>query len=578
KDYRGLIAELWGKKTGICGGIGSSQHTHKDNYMSSGVQGGIVPIATGMAFAKKLSKTGGISVVFIGDGTLGEGVVYESLNMASLWNLPVLVVCENNFYALSTPIKRNMAGEIADRFKAFNIKTLKTDVWNQDDLFAKCSEAINYVREEQKPAFLQIDLYRLNSPSTGRDSRESDEVAQFVKKDPINLFAAGHPEEYKEMVAKARTEIDAIIADVANDPELSIEEYGDEPMEPLPLEWSAINFTGKDQVESINEFFHEEMAHNDKILIIGEDVAEPFGGGFGVSSGIEARFPERIYPSPISEAGITGIGNGLGLMGYKPFVEIMFGDFVTLTFDQLLNHAAKFHRMYNKATNCGIVLRTPMGGFRGYGPTHSQSLEKYFIGMDDLITLSLNIYTDPKALYKQVLNEELPVVLFENKLDYKVKHNDPGVPGYVVEHDNGKYPAVRFRPGDTSPDLTIAVYGGLSGTVVSLLNEFREQHDLTPEVIVLTQLYPMDLRAVIESVARTNTLVTVEEGKKTGGIGAEIIAEVQSHFDVKIDTLRIGAENYPIPSPRALEDLVLPGKEVIRQKIVTKFAERIQKP
>jgi 2-oxoisovalerate dehydrogenase E1 component len=179
KDYRGLMAELMGKRSGVCGGIGSSQHLCKDNFYSNGIQGGITPVAAGMALAKKLLKKDNIGILFIGDGTLGQGVLYETMNIISKWELPLLIVLENNAYAQSTPIEQSLAGEINDRPKAFNIKTFTSDTWDIESLMNSASTSINYVRENNKPAFHLVNTYRLNAHSKGDDNRSKDEIAKF---------------------------------------------------------------------------------------------------------------------------------------------------------------------------------------------------------------------------------------------------------------------------------------------------------------------------------------------------------------------------------------------------------------
>jgi 2-oxoisovalerate dehydrogenase E1 component len=182
-DVRGLIAELMGKASGTCGGIGSSQHLCNNNFFSNGIQGGIVPVASGYALGNKLKKNGAIGVVFIGDGTLGEGSLYESMNILSKWEIPLLIVCENNFYSQSTPQGVNLAGEILARPAAFGIQTYSGNTWNPEHLMQEAQVAINYVRTQTKPAFFHVETYRLNAHSKGDDDRDPAEVARFREKD-----------------------------------------------------------------------------------------------------------------------------------------------------------------------------------------------------------------------------------------------------------------------------------------------------------------------------------------------------------------------------------------------------------
>ena len=188
-DYDGLIAELLGKKAGTCGGIGSSQHLCNHNFFSNGVQGGIVPVAAGYALANKLRKNNNIGIVFIGDGTLGEGVLYETMNIISKWEIPLLIVCEDNQYAQTTPTSISLAGEVNARAKAFGIETFQSDTWNIENLLKNAQNSINYVRSQKKPAFHHVSTYRLNAHSKGDDTRLPSEIESYKSKDFLNRFA-----------------------------------------------------------------------------------------------------------------------------------------------------------------------------------------------------------------------------------------------------------------------------------------------------------------------------------------------------------------------------------------------------
>ena len=175
KDYKALIAELMGKKIGVCGGIGGSQHLHRKRFFSNGIQGGMIPIAAGLALASKMKKNDDIVIVFIGDGTLGEGIFYETMNIVSKWQIPLLVVCENNFYAQSTSQQVNLAGDIINRAQCFNIKTFLSNIWDTEQLFDNAKSSIDFVRNNGKPAFHVVDTYRLNPHSKGDDYRDAGE-------------------------------------------------------------------------------------------------------------------------------------------------------------------------------------------------------------------------------------------------------------------------------------------------------------------------------------------------------------------------------------------------------------------
>jgi 2-oxoisovalerate dehydrogenase E1 component len=572
KDYYGLLAELLGKKEGICGGIGSSQHLQNGNFYSNGIQGGIVPLAAGMAFANKLSKNNNIGIVFIGDGTLGEGVLYETLNLISLWHLPLLIVCENNQYAQSTNIKDNLAGNILQRAEAFSIKTFESDTWDVKKLLTSASKSIDFVRKNKEPVFHLVNTYRLNAHSKSDDNRNTQEIKEYVQKDFLNQFAKSQPILYKEYLDTVDDIVNSSIRDILTKEELSLDEYlGTESLERRNKTWSEIIEIKERQVNLINKFFHDTLKSNPKSIFLGEDVLSPYGGAFKVAKGLSEIYPDQVFTTPISEAAITGIANGLAISGYKPFVEIMFGDFITLTLDQIINHASKVYHMYKHKVNCPIVIRTPMGGRRGYGPTHSQTLDRFLIGIDNVKTISLNTYINPEIIYKQISQESGPVIVIENKLDYGKYIGNIKVDNYDFLVSNDPYPVIKISPVKSQPNLTIVTYGGMVSEVVDCLSKLFIEHDFKTEVIILTKINPVDYEDILKSVEITRHLVVVEEGSKIGGIASEIISSVIERCSSYIEVLKIGALPVPIPSVRSLENSVLPGKNNIVNTINQKF-------
>ena len=574
KDCKGLIGELMGKSTGVCGGIGSSQHLQNGNFYSNGIQGGIAPMAAGYALANKLRGNGNIGIVFIGDGTLGEGAIYETLNIISLWELPLLVVCENNRYAQSTAQKDNLAGNIIDRAKAFNIETFKSDIWDENEFLEDASISIDYVRKKQKPAFHLVDLYRLNAHSKGDDDRDVHEVEEYKEKDFINKFSKNEPHLYKEYMEPIKREIDNIIEHFDGQNELALSAYYDS-VKPVAEDrtWSEAQNIKQRQVNLLNQFFNNALNENQEVVFIGEDVKSPYGGAFKVAKNLSADYPKQVFTTPISEAALTGIGNGLALAGFKPFIEIMFGDFVTLAFDQLVNHASKIHHMYNKKVSCPMVLRTPMGGGRGYGPTHSQSLERFLLGIDNIKLLAINTFINPEIIFNNVLKEEHPTVIIENKTDYGKFVGPPEITNYKFLVNNANYPTIKALPILSQPNLTIVTYGGVAHQVLQSIERLFLHYEFKAEVIILTQLHPIDYSDIVNSVKNTRKLVTVEEGSVHGGIGSEIISSVVSQIPFYISTLKIGSLPVPIPSAKSLDTQVLPTSNSIIHLIKEHFYE-----
>jgi 2-oxoisovalerate dehydrogenase E1 component len=563
KDHEGLIAELMGKEIGICGGVGSSQHLCRKNFFSNGIQGGIVPVAAGVALANKLKNNNAIVVVFIGDGTLGQGVVYETMNIISKWEIPLLIVLENNGYSQSTSQKVSLAGSILARAEAFDIDTFHSNTWETEKVIKDAKKSIDFVRRTKTPFLHLVDTYRLNPHSKGDDHRDKREIEKYKIKDPINLFSKKHHKEYEKILSNIDKKINTFISSVELSDELNIDEYYIENEEKCEVTWQKIGGIDIRQLDLLNEFFDKYLAKFKNMVLLGEDILSPYGGAFKVFKNLSDKYPQQIFSTPISELAITGISNGLALAGIKPYLEIMFGDFITLSLDQIINHASKFYHMYNKQVTCPIVIRTPMGGGRGYGPTHSQSLDKILIGIDNVTTVALNNLIDPTIIYKTIHNEIHPSIVIENKLDYGKKICRKKISNYFYEKSNHKYPIVRVRPVKSQPSITMVTYGGMVDLVLDSIEDIFYELDLKPEIFVLSQIYPLELDVVLESVEVTHKLFTVEECSSFAGLGSEIVATVKERLSIDFIAKRIASLPVPIASSRSLESEILTNKKRI---------------
>lgn len=570
-DVYGLVGELMGKEAGLCGGIGGSQHLHRGNFFSNGIQGGMVPVAAGMALAVKFSKNQErIVIAFIGDGTLGQGVLYETMNIVSKWEMPLLIVCENNFYAQSTPQKFGLAGDILKRADAFGLTSFESDSCDVERLFVNAQKSIDFVRSNCKPAFHLVNTYRLKAHSKGDDYRNKDEIQKYSSLDPLNKFSIHNPIEFDEYLREANNEIERVLNDLGIQEEMPIQNYWVQSNEKKDeLHWEPLEKLEINMIQLINQFFDEYMAMDESILFIGEDVLDPYGGAFKAAQNLSRKYPNRVLSTPISEAAITGISSGLAMAGMRPYLEIMFGDFVTLIMDQLINHASKFHHMYNKQVYCPIVIRTPMGGRGGYGPTHSQTLDKFIVGIDNITVLALNQFLNPKDIYINIYkNEKHPTIVIENKADYRKKIAVTSIPNYVFERSIEKYPVIRGRPTISSPNATLVTYGGTAGILVDVIEDLFYEHEIKSELFVLTKISPIDCGPVIDSVKTTGRLFVVEDGSSSFGIGSEIIANVSQALSSKFLSMRIGAYPVPIPSAKSVEYEILPNKQRIIRTII----------
>ncbi len=319
-------------------------------------------------------------------------------------------------------------------------------------------------------------------------------------------------------------------------------------------------------LERINFALHHAMETDERVYVIGEDILDPYGGAFKVTRGLSTKFPGRVLTTPISEATIVGLASGMALRGLRPVAEIMFGDFVTLTADQVINHAAKFRWIYNDQVRVPIVIRTPMGGRRGYGPTHSQSLEKLFLGVPGLKVIAPNSIGDPAALLEAAIADDDPVLFIEHKLLYTCPLLVPGQ-GDLVEFDltkgEGAYPNFVLRFKNQTPRLTMATYGFNFELTRAAALHLVYEHEVFADIILFSQLSPFDISPLLPSLSQTRNLLTVEEGGLSLGWGAEIAARAAEAGMGEIRVRRVAALDLPVGNSKALEDAILPSQEMI---------------
>jgi 2-oxoisovalerate dehydrogenase E1 component len=579
-DPEGLIAEIMGRQTGVCGGRGGSQHLCRLNFYSNGVQGGIVPVATGIALAEKLKQSGAVTVCFLGDGTLGEGVIYEALNMASLWRIPILYVLEHNRYAQSTPTALTTAGDVVSRAAAFGIGTDRRSADDPVALTAHMTAVVERVRHGGEPFFQVLDTYRLAPHSKGDDDRTPEELESFRRDDPlVRLRKRVGKRHAEELVGRARARVDVAVATAESAPHTVVEPAWEEQAFETrggKVDGSAAFAPDSGEspplvVQNLNRVLHSIMEDRSEVLLIGEDLLDPYSGAFKVSRGLSTRFPGRVFSTPISEAGIIGLSSGLSLRGFRPIVEIMFGDFLALAADQIVNHLAKFHWMYNGQVETPVVIRTPVGGRRGYGPTHSQSIEKMFFGVPGLVVVGLSLRHDPGELLRRaVLEDSRPVLFIEQKILYAKRLLPRPPAGMVFElHESERdalYPTGTWRPAGANADVTVVTYGAMTEIVEEAITASFDEDEVLAEYVVPSQLAPLRVGPIIDSVRRTGRLLVAEESTAPWGFGAEVVARVAEGLPghpLRIG--RVGAYQLPIPNARLAEECVLPDVERVVQ-------------
>ncbi len=323
------------------------------------------------------------------------------------------------------------------------------------------------------------------------------------------------------------------------------------------------HFAEMKYIEALRETIRSLLEADKDIYLVGEDIIDPYGGAFKVTKGLSSIFPGRLIPTPMSEQGFTGLAIGMAIAGLKPVVEIMFSDFLTLTVDQIVNHATKFYSMY--AQPLPIVIRTPSGGFRGYGATHSQSMESLFFGIPGLHIIAPNIFSNPGEDLKYALDLNRPVLFIENKTDY----TQDLILGDTIDsfiNINRENRHTLLSIADEDSNILLISYGGISKIAAQIQKQLYLKEEIAVDVVLIRDLWPCDFLEEGD-LDKYRYVVSLEEGWMDFGWGAGILQKIRDRF-VNLKTKAIGARNCFIPSPRDLEFYVLPGYARVYNEIL----------
>jgi len=569
-----VLAELMGRSDGLCGGLGGSMHLVDAEHGlmgATGVVGGNVPLALGSALAARLGGGDRVAVVFFGDGAVQAGHFNESVNLAALWGLPVIFVCENNGFAEFTPRSAHTKVErVSDVVAPYGVTR---DTVDGNDVLAVRNGFARFLkaaRNGEGPLLLECLTHRLRGHYEGDPAhyREALAAEDWQEKDPILRFqrhgvdAGWWDEQALEAVAgEARDAVEAAVdfARASPAPEPGTTRHLVYAPSPAPDGAApAAGGGGTRQTTYLKEIttaLAGAMRADPQLVVIGEDVAE--GGPYTATAGLAEEFgTERVINTPISEAAICGVAVGAAQSGLRPVLEIMFIDFITLAFDQLVNQAAKAYAMSGGQLSVPLVVRTQGGGGQRGGAQHSQSLEAWLTHVPGLKVVMPSRAADVPGLLASAISDPNPVVFIENKTLYFKREEVPDEPEPVPIGS-----ARTVRAGD---HVTIVALSRMVGDAVAAADRLAEQ-GVEAEVIDPRTLVPLDLDAIVESVRRTNRLVVAHEAVEHGGFGAEIAAAVGAaafdFLDAPIE--RVGAPFAPVPFSPGLEDAYLPGSHEI---------------
>jgi 2-oxoisovalerate dehydrogenase E1 component len=563
-EFGGLLAEIMGREAGVCGGIGGSQHLAYRHFHSNGVQGGMSAIGAGHALAIKRRNGNAIVVAIVGDGTLGQGLLYESMNLSAVWDVPMLFVVENNGIAQTTPTSETIGGSIEQRGSAFGLKTWRLDD-SAPDFLEQAEAVVDEVRFSRHPGFLIIDTCRLGPHSKGDDLREVSEMARIRERDPLMRVGRSLADAERRAIEESVAEfIELAHQSALNSPEAQAAEPRKHifasPPRPEPSEGPK---SEKRNVRSaINTALNELLEGDPEVIVLGEDLHDPYGGAFKVTAGLSTKYPGRVLSTPISEAGVTGAGIGLALAGFHPITEIMFADFVTLAMDQIYNHAVKFPGMFPDAA-VPLVIRTPSGGRRGYGPTHSQSPEMLMSSVPGLTVVFPSRRHDPAQILRDaVLRWPYPTIFFEHKLLYS-QIVDPA--GYRAAPADADDPGADLFPtligGSQDPDVTIVCYGAGVEVAENVAAKLAEE-EIEVEIVIPALLAPLPRKSMLDLLQQRERILLFGEGNLDSGFAAELGAALHEAGH-RGAFQRVGPPPVPIPAARSLEAQVLPDEEAL---------------
>jgi len=579
-----LLAELMGQEGALCLGRGGSQHLRYQRYYSSGIQGSTAPVAVGFAWAMKRRGESSLTVCQIGDGTLGEGTLYEAFTLASLLQVPILFLLEYNGWAQSTDVTTTTPGDIIQRAIGFGLEVSRVKDDDPESLFSHLGQVVKKVRLG-KPTLQIIETRRLMAHSKGDDNRPPELVEKLWQSDPL-VRLLKNDSRAQAMLEEAKQEVEDVVRDTCRRPVIEYSRDSALPVGERSLSSLEIHTDFGDHseynrvVQELNRALHDMMSSNKEVILIGEDLLDPYGGAFKVSRGLSSNYPDQVFSTPIAEAGIIGLSNGLALAGMRPVAEIMFSDFATLATDQIINSAAKFHYMYGGQVKCPITVRLASGAGRGYGPTHSQSLELLFCGIPGLRVVALSLRHHPgRLLTHAVLQDDSPTIFVENKLLYaKWPASEPPVDLSIkmTQGSNGNYPPLSYVPVDNGqPDVTVVTYGRMTAIVEEAMHCLIFEEELRFDYVILTQLWPLDTDEITESVKRSGRLIVIEENVPDFGLGAAIIARVTQQTSGGFACRAIGCHPVPIPCARHLEDMILPSVDTVISTMRAVISEEV---
>ena len=573
-DLEKLFSQLMGKEGGFTKGRDRTFHFGDMQNKIIGMishLAAMLPVANGLALSSKMKKQKNIAVSFIGDGSTSEGDFHEALNLAAVWELPVIFIIENNGYGLSTPNKEQFkCDNLVDKAKGYGIIG---DIVNGNDIldvYKIIKKYSDIIRKKPQPILIEAKTFRIrgHEEASGVKYVPKKLIEKWKKEDPIMKFEKilinkkiYNKSSILEVSNKINKKLDVVLDKVLNKYKTTSSEENE-----LQDVFSHDNFKKIDIksnnkkelrfVDSIKNSLYLKMKNDKNVLLMGQDIAE-YGGVFKITEGFLKEFgKDRVKNTPIIESGAIGTAFGLSLGGYKPVVELQFADFVSNGFNQIVNNLAKTYYRWGQSVN--VTLRLPTGAGIGGGPFHSQSNESTFFHIPGIkIVYPSNPY-DAKGLLLSSIDDPNPVMFFEHKALYR--SSKALVPDDMYNIELGKLNIL-----EEGTDLTVICYG----LAVNWIKEYLSKSNYSIEVIDLRTLIPLDKEGIIKSVKKTNRVLLLHEDNLTGGIGAEISSIISENCFEYLDApiMRLASIDTPIPFTDDIEQNIYFPKSKINDTV-----------
>ncbi|MFZ9028305.1 MAG: alpha-ketoacid dehydrogenase subunit alpha/beta [Crocinitomicaceae bacterium] len=564
-----LFAQFQGKMSGFTKGRDRSFHFGTQEYKIVGMISHLGPqlaLADGIALASNVKGQKKATAVFTGDGGASEGDFHEALNVASVWDLPVIFTIENNAWGLSTPSREQFnCKQFIDKGIGYGMKAVQVNGNNILEVIRTIKDLADELRRDPKPVLLECMTFRMRGHEEASGTKYypegiQDEWSEF---DPIDNYENYLKEEgllsdemieevTKDIKAEIQNGLDIAFAESDVDADLDREMTDVYAPHQQTITTASGNKTEKRFIDAIQDGLRQSMEKYDDLVIMGQDIAE-YGGVFKVTEGFVDQFgKDRVRNTPICESAIVGAGLGLSIAGMKAVVEMQFADFVTCGFNQIVNNLAKIHWRWGQ--NADVVVRMPTGAGTAAGPFHSQSNEAWFFHTPGLKIVFPSNPHDAKGLLTAAIEDPNPVMVFEHKFLYRSIREEIPDDYYTVEI--GKANTVQ-----EGSDVTIITYG----LGVHWAQEYAEKYsDLSIEILDLRTLLPLDTEAIYAAARKTGKVIVLHEDCMTGGIGGEIVALISENCFETLDApvLRVASLDTPVPFAVPLEDQFLPKQRL----------------